>query len=281
MLEEGSKVLVLGHKGNLGNQLMGILSDLSPVGWDREDLDVTDEEAVWDRIRELSPNVVFNCTAYNAVDQAEEDRITAETVNGYAVGYLAKACKAVGATLVHYSSGMVFGGNSAAGYAEDDAPDPVNAYGRSKLLGEMEAQENLDDLYVIRTSWLFGNMGPGAGNKKSFIDLMLEKAEGKRVNLVEDEVGKPTYILDLAQASRALVEMGKPFGTYHITNTGTASRLDWGREIFKIRNLQVEITPVKSEDIDRKAKRPKFEVLNNTKFMELRPWMEALKEFMS
>jgi dTDP-4-dehydrorhamnose reductase len=281
MLEQGTKILVLGSNGNLGNELLGVLSDLNPVGWDKEQLDITDEEAVWDKITEFKPDVVFNCVAYNAVDKAEEDRMTAESINGYGVGNVAKACKATGATLVQYGSGMVFDGNKSAGYDEDDATDPVNAYGRSKLLGEMEILENMENFYIFRTSWLFGKTGPGAGNKKSFIEIMVEKAALKKINVVEDEVGKPTYTLDLAQASRAVVEMGKPFGIYHLTNSGIASRLDWAREIFRIKNLPVEIIPIKGEDIERKAKRPHFEVLNNTKFIELRPWMEALKEFLS
>lgn len=160
------KILILGAKGNLGNELMGVYADLNPTGWDLEDLDVTDEQAVYDKIIEFAPDVVYNCTAYNAVDKAEEDRITAEQVNGYAVGYIAKACKSAGAILVHYSSGQVFDGNNPEGYSEDAIPNPVNAYGRSKFQGEMEAQENWDKVYIIRTCWLFGKSGPGMANKK-------------------------------------------------------------------------------------------------------------------
>jgi dTDP-4-dehydrorhamnose reductase len=275
------KVLILGKDGNLGNELMGVYSDLNPTGWDKGDLDLTDEQATWDKISELKPNLVYNCAAYNAVDNAEQDRITADSINGYAVGNIAKVCKAIGATLVHFSSGMVFEGNKADGYNEDDAPSPVNAYGRSKLLGEMEAQENMDDLYIIRTSWLFGKLGPGAANKKSFIDIMIEKANNKeQLKVVDDEVGRPTYTLDLAQAARAIVEETKPFGVYHITNSGAISRYDWAKEIFKIKDLNVEVEPIKGFAMARIAKRPHYEVLNNTKFLELRPWSEALKEFM-
>ncbi|HYC79473.1 MAG TPA: dTDP-4-dehydrorhamnose reductase [Candidatus Binatia bacterium] len=275
------KVLILGKNGNLGNELMGVYSDLSPTGWDREEIDVTDEQVVWDMISELKPDLVYNCTAYNAVDQAEQDRITADSVNGYAVGNIAKVCKSIGATLVHFSSGMVFDGNNPEGYNEDDLPNPVNAYGRSKLLGEMEGQENADNIYIIRTSWLFGKLGPGAANKKSFSDLMIEKAKNKeQLQVVDDEIGKPTYTLDLAQAARAIVEETKPFGIYHITNSGSCSRYDWAKEIFKIKNMEVEIEPVKGITLARLAKRPHYEVINNTKFLELRPWTEALTEFL-
>jgi dTDP-4-dehydrorhamnose reductase len=276
------KILILGCKGNLGHQLMGVYEDLLPVGWGHDDLDISDEQAVWDRITEFSPDLVYNCAAFNEVDKAEEDRAFADMVNGYAPGYIAKACKAAGAKMVHYSSGMVFPGDSSEGYSEDDPAAPVNAYGRSKLLGEMEAQENCDDLYIIRTSWLYGPHGPGHTNKKSFIQKMIEKAEnGEELAAVEDEIGRPTYTLDLAQASRALVEDKKEFGVYHITNSGNASRLDWARNAFKIKGLAREIKPVKGEAYARMARRPHYEVLNNTKFLEMRPWTEALSAYLS
>jgi dTDP-4-dehydrorhamnose reductase len=216
------------------------------------------------------------------VDKAEEERMVAENINGYAVGYIAKACRAIDATLIHYSSGMVFDGNNPEGYAEDDAANPINAYGRSKLQGELELLENAEKYYIIRTSWLFGKPGPGQANKKSFNDLMIEKAQSKeKISVVDDEIGKPTYILDLAQASRALLEEEKEYGTYHITNTGTASRFDWAKEIFAIKGIDADLEAVKGITQKRLARRPHYEVLNNTKFLELRPWTEALKEFLA
>lgn len=260
---------------------MAAYADLQPIGWGREDLDITDEQAVWDRITELKPDLVYNCAAFNDVDRSEEDRMFVDMVNGYAPGYVAKACKAAGAKLVHYSTGMVFSGDDPEGYAEDDPPGPINAYGRSKMQGEMEAQENCDDLYIIRTSWLYGPHGPGHTNKKSFIQSMMEKAEaGEELVAVEDEIGRPTYTVDLAQASRALVEDEKEFGIYHLTNGGNVSRLDWARESFKIKGIEAQIKPVKAKSIARMARRPHYEILNNTKFLELRPWTEALREFL-
>ena len=275
------KVLILGCRGRLGTELMGAYSDVNPVGWGREDLDVTDEQAVWDRISELKPDLVYNCTGYNDVDKAEEEREKAEAINGYAPGYVAKACKAVGAKLIHYSSGMVFDGQNSEGYAEDDPTHPINAYGRSKLLGEMEAQENADDIYVIRTSWLYGKPGTSEHSKKSFIEAMLEKGKaGGSITVAEDEIGRPTYTLDLAQASRALVEEAREFGVYHIVNTGVASRLDWAREIFASAGVKAELKAMKGNALARMARRPHYEVLNNTKFLELRPWVEALREYL-
>jgi dTDP-4-dehydrorhamnose reductase len=276
------KILIIGAKGNLGSELMRVYSDMSPIGWGHEDLDVTDEQKVWDMITELRPNVVFNCAAYNAVDKAEEDRITAGSLNGDAPGYIAKACKEVDATIFHYSSGMVFSGDNKDGYAEDDPTDPVNAYGRSKLMGEISVQENSEKFYIVRTCWLFGKLGQGQSSKKSFSDLMVEKAEkGEQIKVVDDEFGNPTYTKDLAQASRALIETAKPFGIYHLANAGVVSRLDWANEIFKIKKMNVRVEPIKGMALPRQAKRPKYEVLKNTKFIELRPWTEALEEYMN
>jgi len=279
-MKENPKILVIGSKGGLGSQILAACSEHDVTGWDRDEIDVTSEQEVWDKVTAFRPDLVFNCAAFTDVDKAEEERALAESLNAYAPGYLAKACKSLGATMVHYGTGMVFDGNNPAGYSEDDPPHPVNAYGRSKLAGELEALENLDDLYVIRTCWLFGPAGTGATNKRSFIDAIVAKAAGGEISIVEDESGSPTYSVDLAQASLALVEMGKPFGTYHITNSGTVSRLDWAKEVFAIKGMTPKVTAIKGNSLARMAKRPHFEVLVNTKFIQMRPWAEALKEYL-
>lgn len=274
------KILILGSKGNLGNELATLYSQEKPVCWSREDLDITDEKQVMEKISSLRPELVFNCAAFNAVDEAESNRNIADTVNGYAPGYIAKACFAAGAALVHFSSGMVFDGQNSEGNDEDDIAHPVNAYGKSKLLGEMEIQENMENFFIIRTSWLFGKPGLSNKNKKNFVDLILEKSSNASIPVVDDEIGRPTYTLDLAQASVGLIEDGKPFGIYHLTNSGACSRYDWAQEIFKIKNTPSNIVLIKGEELKRAAKRPKYELLNNTKFVELRPWAEALKEYL-
>ncbi|HEX5430194.1 MAG TPA: dTDP-4-dehydrorhamnose reductase [Patescibacteria group bacterium] len=276
------KVLILGSNGNLAQAFARVYHDAQVVGWDRDELDITEESQVLEKITALKPDLVINCAAYNAVDEAETDRKSAELLNGYAPGFIAKACKQLEITFVHYSTGQVFDGKKAEGYTEDALPDPVNAYGQSKLVGEMEVQNNMDKFYIIRTAWLFGNFAKNSvGNKKSFIDIMLKLADGEEpIKAIEDEFGTPTYVYDLAQASRALVEEHKAFGIYHLVNSGMASRLDWAREIFRIKNLNPDIFGVSSSQFERPAARPKYELLKNTKFIELRPWSEALKEFL-
>jgi len=273
------KVLILGAKGNLGQVFVDLYKDHEVTAWDRDDLDIANEEMVAQKVKELAPELIINCAAYNSVDKAEDDRDTADTVNGYAVGYLACVADEIGATMVQYSTGQVFDGNKSEGYNEDDKTQPVNAYGMSKRIGEVELDMKMDKFYLIRTCWLYGK--PTAG-KKSFTDIILDQAEsGSPVQVVDDEFGNPTYVLDLAHATRALVEENKPFGIYHLVNSGIASRYDWAREVASIINMQMDIVPVPGTTFPRKAKRPKYEVLNNTKFIELRPWTEALREYLN
>ena len=268
----------------MGPELAEVYKAVKPILWDREELDITNEALVMEKIVAEKPGLVFNCAAYNAVDKAEdEDRVLAENINGQAVGFVAKACNAVGATLVHFSSNYVFDGTNPEGYNEDDLPNPINVYGKSKLMGEIELARNCEKYYLIRTAWLYGGRGDG---KRSFVDLMLEKAKKKEaINAIDDEFGNPTYVVDLAQAAGALVQQKKPFGTYHLTNSGSASWHSWAQEIFMIKHIEARLAQISSTDADEKwkraAKRPKFGILNNTKFIELRPWTEALKEYLS
>jgi dTDP-4-dehydrorhamnose reductase len=272
------KVLILGAQGSLGQTFVDLYHDHEVTAWDRDELDITDEQATGNRIQELKPELIINCAAYNAVDKAEEDRATAESINGYAVGYIAKAAADIDALMVQYSTGQVFDGKNSAGYNEDDKTNPINAYGRSKLLGELELREKTEKFYLIRTCWLYGK--PAAG-KKSFTDIMLEMSEkGQDINAVLNEFGNPTYVKDLAQATRALIEEKKPWGVYHLTNSGVASRYDWAKEIFNLKGLKSTLNHVDASYFTRPAARPTYEVLNNTKFIELRPWTEALREYL-
>jgi dTDP-4-dehydrorhamnose reductase len=273
-------ILILGAEGGLGQAFGEVYKDQQPVALDREDLDITNQEQVTETILKLNPKLVINCAAFTNVDKAESERDVAENINGYAPGFIAAACKGIGATLVHFSTGQVFDGKSNSGYNEDDLAHPVNVYGRSKLLGEMEVRKNLDNFYIIRSVWLFGRTKSG---KKSFIDIMTELAEkGDSISCVEDEFGTPTYDLDLAQAARALIETEKPFGIYHLTNVGRTSRFDWAQEIFRIKKIDAKLSSVKAAEYPvRPAARPKYELLNNTKFIALRPWTEALEEFLN
>lgn len=275
-----SKFLILGKNGNLGRTFLNLLPQDSVTAWDADELDITDQNAVLRKLSELKPDVVINCAAYTAVDKAESEFSIAEKINGTAVGYMAEACAANNAILVHFSTGMVFAGTSPYGYNENSSTSPINAYGKSKLAGEQLIKEKLENFYIIRTEWLYAKPDTDAG-KKSFIEIMLDLAQTRDyLEGVIDEIGKPTWAKDIAKATIELLQSKQPFGVYHLTNSGQASRKEWAEEIFKIAGLDVIVNPVHGEAFPRPAKRPQFELLNNTKLPELRSWQEALREYL-
>lgn len=272
------KIIVIGKNGNLGRELLKTLPQAT--GWDRTEIDITHEAQVTSMLAEHRPDVVFNCAAFTNVDQAQSDYKAAELINGQAVGFLAKACHDINATLVHYSTGMVFKGDNPNGYNEDSTPDPVNAYGESKLLGEKLIAKHIQKYYLIRTEWLYAKPENKTA-KKSFNEIILDlaKTNSSLVGVI-DEIGKPTWANDLAQASFQLISRDYPYGIYHLTNEGQASRHDWAKEILKIKNIDIPLEAVEGKTFARPAPRPKYELLNNNKFPKLRSWQDALKEYL-
>jgi len=273
------KVLILGSKGMLGGQLMKVF-DNEAVGWDRGDADVTEFKDLKLKIEKLKPAVIINCVAYNDVDGAEDNRQAAFKLNADVPGELAKICKNSDIVLVHFSTNYVFDGEKGE-YKETDLPNPLGVYAKSKYRGELEIQKIGGKFYIIRTAVLFGPKGESELSKKSFVELMFDKS-GKTdtIKLVDDEISSVTYAVDLAVQVKILLEMGKPLGIYHITNSDSASWYDFAREIFNITGKKVNLESVSSKTFPRKAPRPKKTVLLNTKLPKLRPWQEALKEFL-
>jgi len=277
------KVLILGANGMLGHDLAEVFSDLKPILWDQGDLDITDEKQVGQKLAELKPELVINAAAYTDVDGAELNEELASRVNGYAVGYLAAACHKLGAVLVHFSTEYVFSGRQEAGYAEIDMPDPLNAYGRSKALGEKLLRQNCEMYYLIRASWLYGR-SPQIGKPRglNFVETMLKLARaGQEIKVVNDQFGKPTFARDLAFGTRQLIDKKKPCGIYHLVNENVCSWYDFAKKIFAIENIEVSLSPISSADYNQTTPRPKYSVLINTKTEPLRNWEEALDEYMS
>lgn len=283
------RILILGKKGMLGQDLQKVFAKEDFIALDSSELDITNQEAVFETFMTIQPDIVINATGYTAVDQAEEEEEKANQVNGYALGILAKGAREVGATLVHFSTDYVFDGNKIEGYNEDAGTHAINAYGRSKELGEklmveeMELEEYPDEpagnYFLIRTSWLYGKHG------KNFVDTMLKlgsnATKDKPLTVVSDQYGCPTYTLDLANQVKFLIESHEyPSGIYHITNSGTTNWYEFARKIFEIKGQKVAVDACRSEDYARGAKRPKYSTLVNTKLPPLRPWDEALKEYL-
>ena len=281
-------ILILGAKGNLGSQLVKLLAEeYQVVAWDKDDLNVLDFKALKTNIRALAPELVINTVAYNSVDKCEDKKEyeTALLLNCELPGLLADICLESGAVLIHYSSDNVFNGTpEKVEFSENDTPNPINKYGESKFLGEREVLRRAEHglpLYLIRTSRLFGPRGGSEVSKPSFFDIILDLAQNKKqLTLVDEELSCFTYSPDLAEATKRLWELEVPFGIYHLVNEGSCTWAEAAQELFHSKKLKPEIRIVRSENLARQARRPKFSVLKNTKVRKLRPWKLALKEYL-
>ncbi len=294
------KLLIIGAKGNLGTQLCGVFAgeNYDITAWDKEEIDITDKELIVRKVTELKPAILINAAAYNAVDKCEEggeEFEMAKKLNGSAVGNLAEAALAADTLLVHYSSDYVFGGVSGGeelekikaqgGFEEDDEPKPANKYAESKFLGERELIKLSGrglGWYLIRTSKLFGPKGASEAAKPNFFDMMLDLSAGRDgLDVVNEEMSCFTYTVDLARATRKLIEGGEGYGIYHLVNSGPATWYDGAVEMFRLAGKDIKINPVSSDKFPRPAKRPAYSVLKNTKFEPMRGWKEALKEYIN
>ena len=275
------RVLILGCKGTLGGQLMKLYPEAT--GWDREDIDVLDFPALRARVAGLSsaPDAVINCVAFNDVDGAEDRPHQAHALNAEFPGRLAQFTGELGIPLVHYSTNYVFDG-ARGEYVETDQPAPLSAYGRSKRDGEERIAEAAAHCYIVRTAVIFGPKGESDLSKKSFVDLMRDlSAKRDTIEAVSDEINSVTYAPDLAAGTRDLLERLPAPGIYHLTNRGSASWFDLAGEIFRSAGKTVNLLPVPSTRFPRKALRPAKAILHNTRLPQLRPWQEALAEFLS
>ncbi len=291
------KILILGAKGMLGQDLADILANRNHCAtcppkrsegganfdlslWDKEELDITNQDQVNLAIRELKPNIIINCAAYTDVDGCETNQELANRVNGLSVGYLAAAARIIDAVMLHISTDYIFTGQNSAGYTEDSQEiGPLNVYGRSKLLGEQLLQKNTDQYYLLRTSWLYGKNG------KNFVETMLQLGREKnQFKVINDQLGKPTYTVDLAQQILYILNNDLPYGIYHVTNEtkkGGITWYDFAGKIFELAGLKLDLQPCKTEEFLRPAKRPAYSALLNTKLSKVRNWQQALAEYIN
>lgn len=284
-MENRKKVLILGAKGMLGQELARVYREddgYDVAAWDVEDIDVTDFDATERKIRAFAPALIVNAVAYNAVDACEEDDAEyakALLLNAEVPGFLARLAKDMDATLIHYSTDYVFDGESEEGYVEDADPRPLSRYGVSKREGEKQVIEADGKYYLIRLSKLFGVPAASAIGKKSFFEKMLEVSRGKsEVTAVDDERSCFTYAPDLALASKVLEQGSGPYGIYHLINEGAATWYEAARELFRLTDAGIVVKPVSADAFPRPARRPKYSALRNTKFLAIRPYTEALEE---
>lgn len=281
------RVLVTGAGGMLGKDIVDVFTAAGHeiLATDRNELDITDQEAVSEYVQTHKPDLIINTAAYNLVDRVEEVEIypVAYAVNALGPENLAKAAKQAGISFVHYSTDYVFAGDKPEGYVETDKRDPISAYGRTKAAGEELVEAVGGDYYIVRLSKIFGAPGTTEGSKESFVALMLRLAKEKpELSIVDEEVGTPGYTPDIAAATLQLVEGDYDHGIYHFVNAGGG--LTWyafAKEIFDLAGVTTPYHPVPSSQFPKPAKRPAFAELKSTAFPSLRPRTEALKEFLA
>lgn len=273
------KALITGANGQLGQELQEYLKEsaVAFTAYDSTDMNILDKHKVMDAIKRDQPTIVFHCAAYTAVDKAEDEGKEMNwAVNVEGTANVAEACKAKDTPMVYISTDYVFDGETENHYTEDDVTNPKNEYGKAKLAGEEKVKEILKKYYIIRTSWVFGAYG------NNFVYTMKRLAkERKRLTVINDQRGRPTWTRTLAEFMFYLVNSKQPYGVYNLSNEGSCSWYEFAEEILK--DEPTEIDPITSDDYPQKAKRPKHSILDLSKahatgFLLL-SWKEALNLF--
>lgn len=284
------RFLITGSKGQLAREFLRILqnnglwpiaSRLSPeiTAFDKRGLDISDLNTVLGAFSYNKPDVVLNCAAYNFVDKAEDDFDTAYKVNALGTKNLAYACKRYNALLIHYSTDYVFDGTKEDFYTEQDKPNPINNYGKSKLEGERLLLEETEKFLLFRASWVFGE------GKQSFLYKLKEWAEKQNiVKVVCDQISVPTYTEDIVRVTINAIDAGLT-GVYHLTNSGYASRYEVARYFIERLGLNNAILPVCSDYFSAQAKRPYFSAMSNAKIskilgLHIPDWKDSIDRFM-
>ncbi|MEM3760270.1 MAG: dTDP-4-dehydrorhamnose reductase [Candidatus Bathyarchaeia archaeon] len=277
------KIVVIGSTGQLGTDLMKTLKhEHETIGLTHHEIEVTDYNSC-QILKNYRPDVIINTAAFHKTDQCEEDPIKTFTVNAIGAKNIATLSKEIEATTIFISTDYVFDGSKNEPYTEEDIPNPINTYGISKLAGELYTKQNPKH-YIIRVASLFGVAG-ASGKGGNFIETMITKAKkNETISVVDDMWMSPTYTKDAALTIKKIIETPLPFGIYHATNQGYCTWFQFAQEIFKITNLKPTLTPIKTNQLQMKAKRPQFSPLKSIKLpkygIKMRDWKEALYDYL-
>ncbi|MBI3048980.1 MAG: NAD(P)-dependent oxidoreductase [Acidobacteria bacterium] len=278
------RVLVVGAAGRLGAAIVDVFADREVIAHTRASLDITDPTAVIRAVERAAPAVVVNCAAFNDVDGAEDRPVEALATNAFGVRTLARAADAAGATLVHYGSDFVFDGTATAPYDEDASPSPMSTYAVSKLLGEWFALDAARG-FVLRVESLFG--GPrGSMGRRGSLDAIVEGLQqGRAVPVFTDRVVSPSYVDDIARATKHLIDSQAPPGVYHCVNSGCATWYEIAAEAARILGVTPRLEPITVDQVRLKARRPRFCALANGKLaaagFAMPAWHDALRRWLA
>ncbi len=250
------------------------------VGLDKEEIDIVSANECQEAIKEIEPDIVINAAAYTNVDGCETAKDECFAVNAEAVKNIADACRDKNIHIIHFSTDYVFDGAAKQPYQEDHQCNPINTYGASKMAGERYLRSLSDNYLLIRTAWLYGVKG------KNFVQTILEKVKtAKKLTVVDDQIGSPTYTKDLAAAVDLLIKQNAK-GIFHITNRGSCSWYQFALKILQEAGIhEIDVTPIKSDQLQRPAKRPAYSVLSMQKFIQttgktMQPWQLGLQDYL-
>ncbi len=282
------KILIFGKNGQVGSALVKLLSNEEIIALDKEDLDLTDLQAISEVIHTHSPDWLINASAYTAVDLAQDNEIAANAINHLAPLAMAKACYEIACPMIHYSTDYVFDGSGQTPYLESDITKPQSVYGHTKLAGERAVLSAQPNAIILRTAWVYAQQGA------NFVNTMLRLgSERESLNVVDDQFGSPTLASDLAAATAKIIEQTPPSqvsryaGVYHATGSGNTSWYGFAQKIFElVGNDKIALKPVATSAYPTAAKRPQFSVLSNQKLKDtfniaLPEWEAALKQTLS
>ncbi len=275
------KILVTGCKGQLGYDVVKELTKrkIKCIGVDKEEFDITDSTQTEKFICEYMPDAIIHCSAYTAVDRAEDEEELCTAVNRDGTKNIAKVCKKIDAKMIYISTDYVFHGDGEKFYSPDDPTAPVSVYGRTKLEGEKAVQSILEKYFIVRISWVFGKNG------NNFVKTMLRLSKDRdEINVVCDQIGSPTYTADLAVLLCDMVISDK-YGIYHATNEGVCSWAEFAQEIMRLSDSNTKINPIPTEQYPTKAKRPLNSRMSKDKleengFKRLPHWKDALAAYL-
>lgn len=275
------KVLVTGAAGQLGYDVVKVLKqrNMEYLGADIAEFDITDFAATNAFITDYHPDAVIHCSAYTAVDKAEDKQEVCRAVNVQGTENIAKVCKNIDAKMIYISTDYVFPGTGEKYYEVDDQTGPLSVYGQTKLDGEKAVRSTVDKHFIVRISWVFGTNG------NNFVKTMLRLGkERKEINVVSDQIGSPTYTADLAPLLCDMVATEK-YGTYHATNEGGCSWAEFAEEIFKQVGSSTKVNFISTAEYPTKAARPYNSRLSKTRldkvgFRRLPSWQDALIRYL-
>lgn len=276
------KVLVTGVKGQLGYDVMRELKKRGheAVGVDIDEMDITDAGQVWQVLTKTAPEAVIHCSAFTAVDRAEDEVDLCRRVNAQGTKNIAEVCEELDCKLLYLSTDYIFSGDGERPWEPEDEPNPLNVYGQTKYEGEQEIKTRCNKHFIVRISWVFGING------NNFIKTMLRLGKEKgAVKVVDDQIGSPTYTFDLAILLVDMIE-SEAYGEYHATNEGICSWYEFAKEIFRAAGMDdVTVTPVATGEFPAKAKRPKNSRMSKEKlvkngFNKLPTWQDAVRRYL-